>query len=561
MKELLLLWIYLDLFPLLNAVHFLGGTITWKPVNASATGSPIAVAITQTYSWTYSYMSCSNSLIGSSGYIPSYAGVSSETLDCISNCGSSSAGYSNISVLPRCTDFSTSVDTSVAQRTDIVNLSANDDFWVAFQDSSWRPLQTASSADWSIAAHINLKKRSDTGLYNNAPVATMMSPINIPQNTQTVIQIPVGDADGDDLRCRWSTKSGGVDECGDVCPPGSLPSGTVIYPNCTMIITGTILDSWYAVTVMVEDFTSTSSSTPLSSVPVQFLVHVVAPPTCPTPPEIIGIPEEQSCIAIGVGQTFLSQIFAVNYCPSPVVIQDIATLSFTNMIKGNLVNVNSSLYYKNLTWTPTSAQLGYQVMCAMAFDSKNSQSAQYCFKLFVTDNPICACPGEPCLTTTSTTSTSETTTTSILSTSTSTSATSTIFTSTTSATTTTTTTYMVLLPTTSVTMTTETTSTTRTTAITSTISSIFMTNTTSTTKSKENPKEKDWPWIESIFTILTSAGIIVLCFFCFHYCCSLGNRLYGFEIENENIEMFHIAQCNKSNCSFTNIHINTSDYW
>ena len=73
-------------------------------------------------------------------------------------------------------------------------------------------------------------------------------------------------------------------------------------------------------------------------------------------------------MAIGVGQTFLSQIFAVNYCPSPVYIQDIATLSFTNMIKGNLVKVNSSLYYKNLTWTPTSAQLGYQVMCAMAFD-------------------------------------------------------------------------------------------------------------------------------------------------------------------------------------------------
>ena len=259
MKELLLLWIYLDLFPLLTAVHFLGGTITWKPVNASATGSPIAVAITQTYSWTYSYMSCSNSLIGSSGYIPSYAGVSSETLDCISNCGSSSAGYSSISVLPRCTDFSTSVDTSVAQRTDIVNLSANDDFWVAFQDSAWRPLQTASSADWSIAAHINLQKRSDTGLYNNAPVATMMSPINIPKNTPTVIQIPVGDADGDDLRCRWSTKSGGVDECGDVCPPGSLPSGTVIYPNCTMVITGTILDAWYAVTVMVS-FISLSSS-------------------------------------------------------------------------------------------------------------------------------------------------------------------------------------------------------------------------------------------------------------------------------------------------------------
>ena len=118
----------------------------------------------------------------------------------------------------------------------------------------------------------------------------------------------------------------------------------------------------------MEDFLDTSSIAPLSSIPVQFLVHVVAPPTCPTPPEINGIPEEQSCTTVAVGQAYTSQIFAMNYCPSPIIINDIATLSFTSMIKGNLVQHNSTVYSKTLTWTPTKSQLGYQVMCSMAID-------------------------------------------------------------------------------------------------------------------------------------------------------------------------------------------------
>jgi hypothetical protein len=221
-------------------------------LNASATGSPVAIVITQTYSWTYSLMQCTNALIASNGYIPTYLGVNLDTLVCISNCGAGSAGYSPIGVLPQCTDFSSPVGTSIGQRMDTVNLTSGDDFSVAFSSSAWRPLTTAGSAAWSISTNINLQPRSDNGLYNNAPVATMMSPINIPVNQPTVINVPVADADGDPLRCRWSTASNGVDECGGVCPPSSLPTGTVIYPNCTIIITGYNVTDWFAVTLMVS---------------------------------------------------------------------------------------------------------------------------------------------------------------------------------------------------------------------------------------------------------------------------------------------------------------------
>ncbi|CAF3689630.1 unnamed protein product [Rotaria sordida] len=399
--------------------HFLGGTISWHPLYESATGSPVAIVITQTYSWTYPLITCTTADIATNAFIEvgGYINLLTETLDCISNCNSGATGYVPPGVRPRCTDISAPLSTTVGQRSDVVYLSADDDFTVAFQGGAWRSLATGGGASWSIASHIKVQSRSDNGLYNNAPVATMMSPIEIPVNHPKAIIIPVGDADGDTTRCRWSTSSNGIDECSGVCPPSSLPPNTIIYPNCTIIITGQTVGNWFAVAIMVEDFISSTSTTPLSGVPVQFLVHVVNQASCTTEPVIAGIPLEDSCISIAVGQTFNSMLLAINYCGASVTIVDISTLSFPNMIKGSLVKFNTSTYYKTLSWTPTSSQLGYQVMCAMAFDSQNAQSAQYCFKFYVSQNGACACPGYICTTTTTTTSTSATTSTATTSTS------------------------------------------------------------------------------------------------------------------------------------------------
>ena len=211
MKFILHFAIIITFIAAIHGYHFLGGTLTWRPLNESDTGSPVAIVVTQTYSWTYSLMSCTDAMIASNQFVPNYWTVSSDQLICISNCGSGSIGYSNINVIPRCTDFSAPVGTTVGQRSDIVYLDSVDNFSIAYQSGTWRPLATNSFAYWSISTHINLEKRSDNDLYNNAPVATMMSPINIPINQPTVINIPVGDADGDTLRCRWSTSSNGVE--------------------------------------------------------------------------------------------------------------------------------------------------------------------------------------------------------------------------------------------------------------------------------------------------------------------------------------------------------------
>ncbi|CAF1666218.1 unnamed protein product, partial [Adineta ricciae] len=286
--------LYSALISVADGNHFLGGTISWRPLNTSATGSPVAITIIQTYSWTYSFIPCTQATVASNAYVPSYGGLAAEVLECIYNCATGAIGYPNISVIPRCTDFSVAAGITTGQRSDTVYLDINDDFAAAFRDSSWRPLATNANASWAISTRIIVKPRTDTGYFNSAPVATVMSPINIPYNKSISITIPVADADGDTLRCRWANKSNGINECRGVCPPNSLPPNTIIYPNCTIVINGQNLSDWYAVAVTVEDFINSSSITPLSSVPVQFLVHVISASSCPTLPEIIGIPLEYS---------------------------------------------------------------------------------------------------------------------------------------------------------------------------------------------------------------------------------------------------------------------------
>ena len=233
--------------------HFLGGTITWRPLNESATGSPVAIVITQTYLFNYTAMQCSNAMILNNSFVPNYFGVlASEKLECVTNCASGAVGYPNISVIPRCTDFSVPGVSIVGQRSDIVYLQSGSDFSAAFKGWFWRSLATVNNGYWSISTNINVQPRPDNALYNNAPVATMMSPINLPFNKTVAIHIPVADADGDTVRCRWATNTGAVDECSSVCPPGSLPPNTIILPNCTILITGRNISDAYAVAVMVR---------------------------------------------------------------------------------------------------------------------------------------------------------------------------------------------------------------------------------------------------------------------------------------------------------------------
>ncbi|CAF4410158.1 unnamed protein product, partial [Rotaria magnacalcarata] len=95
--------------------------------------------------------------------------------------------------------------------------------------------------------------------------------------TTNLINIPVSDVNvGDDLRCRWAI-NGIVNECSSICYPGALPNNTIL-SNCTLSFMSIVPGVWYSVALQVEDFINTTSNSPMSSVPVQFLIYVQPTP-------------------------------------------------------------------------------------------------------------------------------------------------------------------------------------------------------------------------------------------------------------------------------------------
>ena len=231
----------------------------------------------------------------------------------------------------------------------------------------YRPLTligggTNSLAHWNITAAIDVRVRADNGRINTPPLANLISPRGIPLNIPTTIVISTLDIDSDNVRCRWSNTSV---ECGDVCYPSSLPSSTSLSSNCIMNITGTSLTAWYAGSIQVEDFSTSMSTTALSSTPIQFLVYVYAPKNCSVPT----LTGPSTCIDVQVGVSNTVTLTATNYCGSTSNISDVLVQSFTGIVQGSLAPVTPPFVYKrDITYTPLAAQLGPQIVCAIALD-------------------------------------------------------------------------------------------------------------------------------------------------------------------------------------------------
>ncbi|CAM4767846.1 unnamed protein product [Rotaria magnacalcarata] len=408
-KQMKLINIFLCLH-LARTSHFQGGTITYKIMNTN--GSTVSIMITQTYIYRWPLIYCDNADILSQSSpnmsaFPEY----NYKLNCISNC-TTDGGYVPVPIRPYCIDYSAPMSISTTQRTDIVNITIGAYFTVAFQSSAWRtlslPTGSPTSKGWSISCTIDLRIRSDTSKLNTPPVANIISPIAIPVGVQQSLIIQTIDSDNDVVRCRFADTP---TECADVCPPSSLPNNTIlISSNCTLLITGAKVHDWYAVAIQIEDFASANSTTPLSSVPVQILVNVYASPNCTITPRLYGSTNQTgTCQSLQVGQLYATMLYAENYCSNySVTIEDIATLSFPIVIKSNLIRNTSTLYSVGLTWTPTANEIGSQILCAVAIDSQNVQSNQYCVAFAVSQNGSAACP-EDVLETTASSITSTTT--------------------------------------------------------------------------------------------------------------------------------------------------------
>ena len=435
--------------------HFRGGVISWRPASnePSVIGSTRTIIIDQRYAWSRSVAasSCTAATILTFGLIGESA-ISLLTCEsAAATCNSVQyTSSSQLSTYTTCTDFNTALGMSFGQSSKTVNLTVTaGGFLVGYVVSAaWLSLQLGGGG-WSMMMYINMQPRADNGLINSSPTSNIQPVVYVPAgvNITAIVDIPMADDDGDIIQCRFAKSSSvlagkTVNECSDVCATAALPASRQLISGnntCTLIVQLTSI-GYYAVAIQIEDFVE-NSTTPLSSIPVQFLLlsYDASNPTtnCQTKPIITSIPPDyplvDGTVTVQVTVNYTAMVIAQTGCAgdTETTIINFITSSPPGMVKTAApFPVSSPQYAINLTWAPTMDQLGKTYrFCATAIDSNYYYSDQYCFDLIV----------GPKTTTTTTTSTTSTTSTSTTSTTSSTSTTSTS-TTTTSATTTTTTT-------------------------------------------------------------------------------------------------------------------------
>jgi hypothetical protein len=226
-------------------------------------------------------------MISSQGLIGSGTG----TLACYA--GGSCTNFSSVTTDVYCTDFSVAVDYSSGERYTTYTLLLGRKFIIAFTSSHpWLTLAIKGGGISTVTNEIDLTIRPD-GLINTPPVTATLPIIYRTVNVQHVYVIRMSDEDSTDtLRCRWSTTNTsvgiGYDECGSICSP-TLPTFALYPNNCTLVFNITAALSYYAVALQIEDFYNSTTTTPMSSVPIQFLFYGITPPGgCSVAPSIIG---------------------------------------------------------------------------------------------------------------------------------------------------------------------------------------------------------------------------------------------------------------------------------
>ena len=258
--NLLAIFLPFLLIKLSDQSHFRGGAISWKPVksNIAFPVSQVEVFITTRFFWR----------------------ISSPLCDSVTGVTSSNLIGDNISITPyngnpwsinsqvNCYDFSTTDQWSAGIRTQKVNITTSLAVSASFTSCCWvNGISSVSgSTSWNLTFTIDLKQRTGLNIINSSPFTNIVPYIKLSIGcavNQSLI-IPVNDPDGDEVRCRCSN---------NVCLSGfSMDTKKcIIYFNPNLV-------GYYAFEIILEDFASSQSIIPLSSVPLQFIANVFSNP-------------------------------------------------------------------------------------------------------------------------------------------------------------------------------------------------------------------------------------------------------------------------------------------
>ncbi|CAM4758674.1 unnamed protein product [Rotaria magnacalcarata] len=384
-----LLLILSTLYETVDGSHFRGGIISWRPLNNTPSGSHASILIHQRYFWNRQWVGfstpyCDESIVTSQAAIP----VGS-TMTCLQNCSSST--YTPLSTVMTSTDCdaNTLIQSWAGERYDTLSLPLTTSITIGFPSNAWfTSLYIGGGLSWSIVNRLNLAVRPD-GYINTSPVTNTLPVVFVPVNTQTVHVVQMADNDDTDiLKCRWSnaatsTNYNRYDECGGVC--SGLPVSTVLYSsNCTLVFTLPVTSIYYACALQIEDYYDSSSVSPMSSVPIQFLfyAYTASGSACSSRPAVIGDRPNRACIGVPINVQLNETIIVQTYCTGQTIV-DFVTSSPIGMVHSAISNPSSGLWRMTLTWTPISAQSGPQGFCAAAIDNRNLQSDPWCLTYLV----------------------------------------------------------------------------------------------------------------------------------------------------------------------------------
>ena len=235
--------------------HFRGGSISWKPVNPNISFpvSSVSVYITTRLCYIYNRFSCNTA-----------SDIGTLMGDATPNIISTSGPIWFISAQTYCDSFDATESWQCGLRTQTATITTSQQVTGTYKSSAWVSgiISLTNSATWIMDFSIDVRQRNDTYKVNSAPYTTSLSYMqlsaNCPMNQS--VALDVHDPDGDEVKCRCST---------NVC----ISNLQIDEENCIFYFNPTAT-GYYAIEIVIEDFGSSGSNVPLSSVPFQFLANV-----------------------------------------------------------------------------------------------------------------------------------------------------------------------------------------------------------------------------------------------------------------------------------------------
>ncbi|XP_052282614.1 uncharacterized protein LOC127879671 isoform X1 [Dreissena polymorpha] len=364
-----------------HASHFRGGSIFWKQ---SQRGDTIDIEYRESWRRTSQTPECNETTI-SLGLNSSAEGRLRElsTYSTLSYNHPYEVLFSdNFSYV--CTDYSLSEDWQTGRgHIDFpFNISRGKSFYtLEFASCCWiDTLVYGNGSNWALRITMDTRVRADTGRMNASPRVDFPPIVRVQYGCNHTINIPKGDEDNDEVRCRWATReeSAGVYR--------SFPNAVLDESNCSITYAANYQLGWYPVAIQIEDFTLNSPNSPLSSIPLQFLVSVEdknasCNVTEKERPKFVNFTlPDKACIGVMTDTDFLSDIYIQSGSNSSI--SEVNTVSPIGLVKSSLQRSNQTGHWHiSVQWNPNTSNSINNVFCFTAVDDNGLSSDQRCITL------------------------------------------------------------------------------------------------------------------------------------------------------------------------------------